>query len=256
MRRRLAFALLPLLLGGAGQPFDPFGTATIEERPGAAIPMGLPFTGEDGKATTLRAIGGDKPLLLIPVLHDCPNFCGVTAAGIARSIAAQHYVAGRDFRVVLFGIDPREGREDAAANLRRLGAGGFLGALGDPAALTGGAGAIRATADALGYRYAFDPRIGQYAHVAAAAVLTGEGRLSGWLYGIDPAPASLERAIGAARDHRRAGLADRIILLCYHYDPATGTYTLAIERVLQLLAFLTVAGLAILLMRGIRRQRS
>lgn len=253
MRLRWTLALVWVLIGAAA-PFDPFGSATIEERPGAVIPTSLPLVTADGRAVTLGQLAAGKPLLLIPVLHQCPNFCGVTSTGFARSIAGQRYRAGHDFTVALFGIDPREGRAAAMTDLARLQKGGALEALGPPAALTGSAATIRATTYALGYRYAFDPRIGQYAHVAAAAVLTRDGRLSSWLYGIDPPPADLQRAIGAALLDRSGGLFDRIILLCYHYDPSTGTYTPAIERLLQLFALLTVVGLGALLFRGWRRQ--
>ena len=111
-------------------------------------------------------------------------------------------------------------------------------------ALTGPAPAIRRVADALGYRYAYDPRIGQYAHVAAAAVLTPDGRLVRWLYGIAPGPAALGAALADARAGRTGGgIVDRLILLCYHYDPEQGRYGLAIDRLLKAACIATVLAL-------------
>ncbi|PHQ63609.1 MAG: SCO family protein [Sphingobium sp.] len=231
--------------------FDPFGEAGIDERPGAAIPMDAPFTRADGRPATLKQLGDGKPILLIPVLHNCPNICGVTLAGVADAIAAQPLRPGRDFTLVAFGIDPEEGPEDAAHDLARLRAHAGEGA---PAfALTGSAEAIHAVTGALGYRYAWDERIGQYAHVAATAVLTPQGRLSGWLYGLTPRPTDLRQAVLDAGQDKRARWGERLLLLCFHYDPATGRYTASIEKMLKLAAALTVIGLNALIWRLRRR---
>lgn len=249
MRRRLAM-LAPLLIAAA--PFDPFGTATIVERPGAAIPLDGRFTDAGGHATTLRAAAAGRPILLAPVLHDCPNFCGVTLDGLLAAVAT---VAPRpgDVAVIALGIDPREGPAQAAASLRRL----AKRQPGAPrvTALTGSDAAIRQVTDALGYRYAFDPRIGQYAHVAAVAVLTPDGHLSRWLYGIAPRPQEVHTALADARAGKTGGIVERLILLCYHYDPSQGRYGLAIDRLIKVacLATVGVLGLALLTMR--RRER-
>lgn len=233
--------------------FDPFGEASIDEHPGAPVPLDAPFRDSGGNRTSLRQIAGGKPILLIPVLHNCPNICGVTLAGVADAIAAQPLRAGRDFTLVAFGIDPGEGPEDAADDLARLR--GHVGQ-GVPArALTGSPAAIHAVTDAIGYRYAWDERIGQYAHVAATAVLTPQGRLSGWLYGLTPQPADLTAAIHDARREKQAHWGERLLLLCFHYDPVTGRYTASIEKILKVAAILTVLGLIVLIWQ-LRRDRA
>lgn len=237
----------------AAAPFDPFGEATIEERLGAAVPMQAPLRDQSGHAVTLAALASGKPLLLVPVLHNCPNICGVTLAGLAHAIDGQSRVVGRDFNVVAFGIDPKEGPADARANLQRL---QDKAPIAPIAAVTGSASSVRAVTDAIGYRYAWDPRIGQYAHAAAIAVLTPDGRLSSWLYGIAPRPADLTRAVDVARRNDSGDLIDRLILLCYHFDPAIGRYSLLIGRVVRIAGLATVALLALLLFMLGRRRRA
>ena len=248
IRRLLLSALLLAGPAMAAGPFDPFGEATIVERPGAAIPIDLPLRDAAGRPTTLRKLASGRPLLLAPVLHDCPNLCGVTLGGLATAVAGQRFRPGRDVTVAAFGIDPAEGPDAARRDLGRLDAQPKGTALAARATV-GSSAVVRATTDALGYRYAWDPRIGQYAHVAGVAVLTPDGRLVRWLYGLAPAPADVSRAIADARDGTTGSLGDQLLLLCYHYDPATGTYSFAIERVVRWAGLLTVLGLGLLVWR-------
>jgi protein SCO1/2 len=125
-------------------------------------------------------------------------------------------------------------------------------------ALTGTPEAISTVTGALGYRYAYDPEIGQFAHAAAIAVLTPDGRLVQWLYGLSPDPVELGNAISAAEAGRVGSFAQKNILLCYHYDPKTGRYTLLVDRVIQVAgsAFaLCLAGLVLFSLKRERRAR-
>lgn len=250
MRRRLLL-ILPLLVAAA--PFDPFGAATIDDRPGAVIPLDDIFRDQTGRAVTLRQVAAGRPILLAPVLHECPNFCGVTLDNLAGAVE-QAAPAPNSAAVVAFGIDPREGRAAAAADVRKIAA-DHPGAGARIIALTGPAPAIRHVTDALGYRYAFDPRIGQYAHAAALAVLTPDGHLSRWLYGISQKPADLSAALADARAGRSGGIVDRLILLCYHYDPQQGRYGLAIDRLLKVACAATVLALLASFLLQRRRER-
>ncbi|EZP74462.1 hypothetical protein BV96_00552 [Sphingomonas paucimobilis] len=247
---RLLTFLMALLLvspAAAQSGFDPFGEARIDGHPGARVPVDAPFLDAQGRRTSLRALAAGKPILLVPVLHHCPNICGATLAGVAQAVAAQPLRPGRDFTLVAFGIDPRErpraARDDLAQLKQREGV----------HALTGQREAIRSVTDAIGYHYAWDERIGQYAHAAATAVISPDGRLTGWLYGLTPRPADLERALRSARSERTGAFGEALLLLCYHYDPATGQYTPAIEKMLRLAGIVTVAAMALLLFRLRRR---
>lgn len=236
-------ALLTVDPAFAQSGFDPLGEARIEEQPGARVPLDAPFLDAKGRHTSLRALAAGKPLLLVPVLHHCPNICGATLAGVAQAIGAQPLRPGRDFTLVAFGIDPREGPQAARDDLARIGQRAGVHAL------TGEREAIRSVTDAIGYHYAWDDRIGQYAHAAASAVISPGGRLTGWLYGLTPRPADLERALRTARSERSASFGEALLLLCYHYDPATGRYTPAIEKILRLAGGITVAGIGLLILR-------
>lgn len=248
-------ALMALLAAPAVaiEPFDPFAVATIVARPGARVPLDVPLVDAAGRSTTLRVVAGGRPLLLAPVLHDCPNLCGVTLAGLADAVAGQPLRAGLDFAVAAVSIDPAETPAAAARDLARITirpSGRALGA----AALVGSHTSIAAVTGALGYRYAWDRRINQYAHVAAVAVLTPDGRLVRWIYGLTPRPEAVADAIRAARVGTVGdSLADRLLLLCYHYDPVTGRYTPAIERLVRIAALLTVVALVLAVLRLRRR---
>lgn len=248
MKRLFALLLCCVAFSANAQGFDPFGEAGIDDRQGARAPVDAPLTDAQGLPTTLRALGGGKPILLVPVLHNCPNICGVTLAGVADAIAAQPLKPGKDFVLVAFGIDPKEGPKAAADDLARLRAREGV-QLPGVSALTGSADAIHAVTRAIGYRYAWDERIGQYAHVAATAVLTPEGRLAGWLYGITPKPADLTRALTDARGGQPGSWGERLLLLCFHYDPETGRYTASIEKALRIAGVLTVLGIGLLVWR-------
>lgn len=256
---RLAMLLVALVLplaALAAPGFDPFEKAGIDPRPGARVPLDLTFTDAKGRAVSLREIGGGKPIVLAPVLHDCPNICGVTLGGLANAVKAQSYRPGTDFEIVAFGIDPKETPDDAHNALaeleRRFPS---LAAKGGVHALTGYAKDIATVTQALGYRYAFDERIGQYAHVAAVAVLTPDGRLARWLYGIAPEPTDLHLALTEAGEGRLGDFADQLLLLCYHYDPQTGRYGSLVWSMLRVGGGITVLGLGGFIVLSLRRER-
>jgi protein SCO1/2 len=254
MIRRL-FLVLALIGLAAAAPFDPFALARIDEHPGARIPLNGTLIDSGSAHRTLAAIGDGKPLLLVPVLHDCPNLCGVTLDGLAAAMRGAGVRPDRDAAVVAFGIDPQETPGDARRALARL-AGRYPEIAGRIHATTADKATIHAVTDALGYRYAYDPRIGQYAHAAAVAVLTPDGRFSRWLYGLAPEPAALKTALAEARAGRTGGWTRRLVLLCYHYDPATGRYSLAIGWLLRGAGLLTAAALLLFVAFALRRERT
>lgn len=252
-------ALAPLRDAAAAASFNPFKEAGIDRKPDAQIPLDLGLRDANGNAVTLRQLAQGKPLVLVPVLHNCPNICGVTLVGLAQSIAAQSLKPGQDFNVVAFGIDPKEGPADAKGDLARL-----RQAFPKPPqqgihAVTGDAKTVAAVTKALGYRYAWDEQLGQYAHIAAVAVLSSQGRLSRWLYGVTFEPNDLKLALVDAGNGKVGDWTDQILLLCYHYDPVTGRYGSIIWGLLRIGGGLTVligagwVGLAILRERRRRK---
>jgi protein SCO1/2 len=230
---RLIAIVASILLCRPALAFDPFQMTGIDRKEGAPIPIDLPYRDENGAVTTIRALADGKPVLLVPVLHDCPNICGVTFRGLARAVSAQSLALGRDFSIVAFGIDPAEGPAEAASSLSALRHDFPKLAVHGLHALAGTSGNIAAVTKALGYRYAWDAQIGQYAHIAATAVLTADGRLSRWLYGLAPDPTDLDLALTEAGGGRIGSWADQLLLLCYHYDPETGRYAATIRTLLR-----------------------
>jgi protein SCO1/2 len=228
-----------VLAAGSAWAFDPFKAAGIDHLPAAHVLLDLPFRDERGNATTLRHAAKGKPVLFAPVMHRCPNICGLTLAGIAEAVQIQKFVAGRDFELVAFGIDSREGVGEAAADVDEMRK-AFPALEGGVQGLTGNASDVEAILKELGYRTAWDPSLNQYAHIAAVAVLTADGRLSRWLYGLTPDPTDVRLALTEAGEGKIGNWSDQLLLLCYHYDPQTGRYGSLVWWLLRLAGGATI----------------
>jgi protein SCO1/2 len=202
---------------------------------------------------SLRALAHGKPLVIAPVQHHCPNICGLTLEGLRNAVAGQSYRPGRDFELVALGIDPREDPAAAETSGQRLAGAAFAPGV---AALVGPGPQVRQVTNALGYRYAWDPRIGQYAHIAAVAVVTPDGRLARWLYGVAPKASDLHLALTDAGRGRLGGLGDQIRLLCYHYNPRTGRYSSLVMDLLRGVGVAVTLGLAGLIGLFVWRDRA
>lgn len=185
----------------------------------------------------MSAFFDGRPVIVVPVQHRCPNLCGLSLETLGRAIEGQSYRPGRDFDLIVLGIDPRETPQDARLSLERLSRAAWKSRT---ASVVAEPAAAKAITGSLGYRYATDPASGQIAHIAAIAVLGSDGRLSRWLPGLGLRPADLHLAITEAGSGGVGGIGDRVGLLCFHYDPANGRYSLAITRVLAFAGGLTV----------------
>ncbi|HEY2708520.1 MAG TPA: SCO family protein [Caulobacteraceae bacterium] len=214
---------------------DPSSLASIAPPPDAQAPMNLAFRDQHGGDVTLGDLAAGRPLVLVPVQHTCRNLCGLTLEAL-RSAWGRSPAADTDgVALVAFGIDPRETPSDAAASAAQLGGGPRV------EALVGDSASVAAVTRALGYRYTWISATGQYAHLAAVAVLTPDGRLVRWLPGLGVKPTELQAILEEARHGQAPSLADDIRLLCFHFDPSTGRYTLAIWRLTEAAAGLTAA---------------
>lgn len=228
-------AAAPTLAAGAATgpaTLDPAALAAVSPPPAARAPMEAAFVDQHDRAVTLGALAQGRPLVLVPVQHACRSLCGLTLASLAAAVRRQGLRPGSDFTLVAFGIDPRETPAAAAQSAARLGGADAPGV----EALVGRAPQIAAVTGALGYRYTWWPATGQYAHMAAIAVLAPDGRLVRWMQGLGVQPGALDAALADARRGRTDDAGDVIRLLCFHFDPTTGRYTLAIFRLTQVLA--------------------
>jgi protein SCO1/2 len=240
--------------------FNPFQEAGIDQKPGAQVPLDIGFSDETGRRVTLGELGRGKVIVLAPVLHRCPNICGVTLLGLVRAVSAQTFKPERDFVIVALSIDPKERPTDARAALDKLHDADKALPRGSIHGITGSAENVARTMHALGYRYAWDTDIQQFAHVAAVAVLTPQGKLARWLYGVAPDPTDLRLVLTEAGKGRIGGISDQILLLCYHYDPVTGRYGSIIWMALRIagscFVALGVGWIAISMYRERRTRRS
>ena len=198
----------------------------IEEKLGAVLPLAARFTDEDGAEVRLGELfGHGRPVVLALVYYNCPMLCGLVLSGAVRAMRESGLELGKDFDAVTLSFDPRDTTRDAQERQR-----GYLQALGRPELrrawtfLTGTEPEVKAVAEAVGFGYAYDARTNQYAHPAALFVLTPEGHVSRYLYGIEYGPKDLRLALVEASAGRVGTSVDRILLTCYRYDPATRRY--------------------------------
>ena len=217
----------------------------IEQRLNEQIPPDLMFRDETGKSVRLGDYFGGKPLILNLVYYKCPMLCSEVLSGLASALKPMTLVVGKDFEVLTVSFDPRETPKDAAAASAQ-----YLKRYGHPNAaqgwrfLTGPQESIAALTKAAGFQYQFDKETGQFAHSTAIVVLTPEGKISQYYYGVEFSPKDLRLALVEASQNKIGNIVDQILLYCYHYDPSAGKYNLMIFRVLRL------AGVATMLLLG------
>jgi protein SCO1/2 len=268
LRLCLAAAFVALLLFGrpvAAQIPDPMQNigvrpellkdVSIDQRLNDQVPLNLQFHDEHGHSVSLaQFFTPGKPVVLSLVYFSCPMLCTEELNGLDRSLKLIPMSVGKDFQVVTVSIDPTD--EPILAEAKRDLYTGMYGRPGAAAGwhfLTGENSQIKTLADSIGYHYAYDPDSKQYAHAALIVVLTGEGKISRYFYGVTYPSRDLRFGLEQASDGKIGSPVDQVLLFCYHYDPHTGKYGLLISRVLQLggaVTLLALGGLIFFLSRG------
>ncbi len=260
MMRRLMWIILAgaVVVAGARAQL-PISTVyrdvRIDQKLDGQIPLGLVFRDENGDTVRLARYFG-KPVVLSLVYYDCPMLCTEVLNGMVQGFKGLRFMPGREFNVVTVSIDPRETPEIASAKKEV-----YMKSLGRPGAeagwhfLTGDPASIDSLAAAVGFHYLYDPRSGQFAHATGIMVATPGGRLSRYLLGLEYPSEDLRFSLMDASNGKIGTVIDRLVLLCYHYDPTTGKYGLVIANVFRIGGALTVVllGGGILLM--LRRER-
>lgn len=198
----------------------------VEERLGNAVPLDLELVDGKGRPLAFRSLfDGRRPVLLALVYYDCPMLCGLILSGAAKAMRENGLVLGQDFRAVTISFDPDEKPAQGAERRR-----GYLQTLGVPDAgpewpfAVGAAEATRRVSDAVGFYFDKDLATGEWAHLAAIFVLTPDGRVSRYLYGIEYPPKDFRLALVEAAGGKVGTSFDRFLLTCYRYDPATRKY--------------------------------
>ena len=220
----------------------------IEQHLNEQIPPALTFRDETGKAVQLRDYFGKKPMILNLVYYQCPMLCGEVLSGLESALRVLKFDVGKEFDVLTVSFDPKETPEMAVHKKAE-----YLKRYGRPGAaegwhfLTGPPASIDALTKAAGFQYQYDPKSGQFAHATAIMVLTPEGKIVQYYYGVEFAPKDLHLGLIQASENKIGTVVDQLLLYCYHYDPETGKYGAIISRVLQLAAGATVLVLGTLL---------
>lgn len=213
----------------------------IDQRIGQQLPLDIVFRDEAGRSVPLRNYFGQRPVLLTLVYYQCPMLCSQVLNGVVGGLLPQKLSVGRDFDIVTVSFDPRDtlavATEKRDMYLKRY---GRAGAEKGWHFLTGDTPAIEALTKAVGFRYAWDPKIQQYAHASGIMVATPDGRLSHYFYGIEYTPKDLRLALVESSQGKLGSVVDQVALYCYHYDPATGKYGAVVTNMLRLGGALTL----------------
>jgi protein SCO1/2 len=259
----LATAIASILFCGTAIAGDPMPRALesieIAERIGESIPENLPFSDSTGRELRLKDFfHRDKPVILILAYYQCPMLCNLVISGTVNALKGTGLKLGRDYLALTVSIDPSEtpplAAERKAGHLQSLGA-----PVADPswAFVTGADDQIHALAKSVGFGYAYDEETKQYAHAAVIFVLTPEGKISRYLYGIEYSPRDLKLALVEAADGKVGTSLDRILLSCFKYDPALRRYGIYVGGILKggaLVVFAMLSALlAVLWRRELRR---
>ena len=222
----------------------------------AQLPLDASFRDEMGREVKLGDFFGEKPVILTFVYYDCPMLCTLILNGLAKALAVMKFDPGREYEVVAISIDPAETPAQAAkaesATVKRFGrqetAPGWH-------FLVGAQDQIDRVAQIAGYGYQFVPETGEFAHASGIVVLTPQGRIAQYYFGIEYSPKDIRLSLVEASQKKIGGVVDEILLYCYRYDPAQGKYTAAVMRIMRIAGGLFAAGLLLFLWLAFRRDR-
>lgn len=257
----LAAVLLPSMLAAPEAEASRLGkddlrTIRIDQKLDEQVPLDLTFH-EGGRSVALADIVGDKPVVLALIYNRCPMLCNQVLQGLLGALKVLELSAGPDFDILAVSFDPEEDpatavkarnnflkhypREDAATGVHFL---------------TGEAPAIAALTDAVGFRYEYDEDLGQWAHAAALVVLTPEGKVARYFFGTEYSPRDMRLALREASDGKVGSVTDDLLLLCYRYDPVSGTYSATVVNAIRVGGLATLLALALFIGRSLRRERT
>ena len=231
----------------------------ITQKLGDPLPLDAEFKDENGNPVKLgEYFNHGKPVILALVYYECPMLCNEVLNGLTGSLKGISLDAGKDFDVVVISFDARENdKPDLAKNKKAS----YLTRYGRDGAengwhfLTGAQSSIDAVTKAAGYNYVYDEKTNQFAHAGGVMITTPEGKMSRYFYGIDYEPRQLKLGILDSAQDKISSPTDQLLLYCYHYDPATGTYGFAILRVMRIFAVGLVLGIVGMIFVFLRRDK-
>jgi protein SCO1/2 len=252
-----AQGMAPEAIDPAGAKPGLLGKIGLDQKIGQSIPLDLQFKDESGRDVKLGQFFGKRPVILALVYYECPMLCTQVLNGLVTAVGILNFEVGREYDVVAVSFNPREtpglAAQKKAAYVERYGrpqsaAGWHF--------LTGSQASIDALTSAVGFRYAYDEKIQQYAHGAGIEVVTPDGVLSKYFYGIEFSPKDIRLGLIEASAGRLGTPIDDVLLFCYHYDPATGKYGAAVLTMVRAGGIATMLAFAVFLTVSLRRDRA
>ena len=235
---------------------NPFADIGLDQRLDAQLPLDLMFSDESGKTVHLRDYFDKKPVLLSLAYYDCPMLCTLVVNGVVRTLRTLSFSAGNEFTVLTISFNPKDTPKMAAIKKQTsLQSYNRAGAETGWHFLTGDEATIQKLTQAIGFRYRYDAERQEYAHPSGIMVLTPEGRISRYFYGVEYAPRDVRLGLIEAASGKIGSPVDQLLLLCYHYDPATGKYGVTITSALRLAGAATVLGIGGFIVVSLRRDR-
>jgi protein SCO1/2 len=245
-----------MLLAGRALGQTPAPDVAIEQRLNEQLALDLVFQDESGRPVALREYFGTKPVILVMGYYRCPRLCSLVLNSLTDSLHGIDYAIGKEFTVVTVSVDPRETPELAAAKKAA-----YIEKYGRPGAaagwhfLTGEETPIKNLADAIGFRYVYDPKTDQYAHASGIIILTPGGKIARYYFGLNYSPRDLRFGLeDASTGNVGTPVASPLRMLCFAYDPATGKYTLMTLQFVRLSGLLTLLAIASFYVRAWRRK--
>jgi protein SCO1/2 len=255
-------ALLVLSLSAHDLTAQPIVPAPVmkevgwEQRIGKKVPLDATFRDENGEMVKLSKYFRGKPVILSLAYYECPMLCGIALEGLAGSLKGFNLSAGSEFEIVTLSFDPRE--KPPLAKAKKA---GYVARYGRPGAnegwhfLTGDDAEIREVTNAVGFRYQWDEKQQQFAHATGIVVLTPDGTISRYFFGIEYAPKELRLGLFEASQGKVGSVIEQLLLLCYHYDPVVGKYTTTVLAILRVAAAFTILALGMLVGGMLYRER-
>ncbi len=229
----------------------------IDQKLNEQIPLDIVFRDESGRDVRLgEYFNHGRPVIISLVYYECPMLCNQVLNGLTGSLKTLSFDVGKEFDVVTISFDARETSQLAAEKKAS-----YIARYGRPGAeqawhfLTGDQNSINAITKAVGFRYAYDTASKQFAHASGIMLATPEGKLARYFYGIEYAPKELRLSIVEASANKVGSPVDQLLLYCFHYDPSSGKYGLAIMKVVRLGGMLTIVGIFALLIILRRRDK-
>jgi protein SCO1 len=228
----------------------------VDEKIGDQVDLNLTFTAENGHQVALKEYFHQKrPVILNLVYYNCPMLCNLVLNGQIGALREIPWTPGNEFEIVTVSIDPME-TFSLAQKKKEM----YLTSYGKPAPgwhfLTDYRGNVRKLAEQVGFGYQYDQATRQYAHAAVLMVLTEDGKVSRYLYGIKPKPRDVRLAISEAAEFKFAFTAEKILLFCFHYDPDSQSYAPVAINIMRLGGIITVLILVTIVFRQWRRERA